>query len=470
MEGWIDVVGKTPTTHSGKMSSQVLQPILRGFGANLYGQGVVILIQVAGVPILLHYWGVERYGEWLILFAIPAYLSITDLGFSISAANDMTARNGRGDTEGALAVFQSLTVLVYSMAVIGLGIVSLVITSLPWSDWLNISHLTPGEARWVLWFLAIAVLANVADGVNHAGFRANGDYALHVAINYNTILAQYASVWLVAALGHGPMLAAAAFAAVRCIAMPAVAVFLVRRHHCLAFGTRQASLSDLRSLVRPAMANVAMPLAQAINIQGMVLVVGAILGPASVVVFSILRTLTRLALSLLMTVTQAIEPELAKVWGGGDLVLLRTLYIRGLAISLFLGVSIALVLFLLGGWLLGIWTHGRVQMDQDLFFWLLASVITAGLWRSSMSLLKASNRHLHAAVGFLILSHLSVALAASLLKLTSQLAYTGPALFMMEGIMLIFTLQNTHRLMLLPSSSALHSSPVQRLLSRRSRT
>ncbi|MGD9984132.1 MAG: hypothetical protein AB7S51_08220 [Porticoccaceae bacterium] len=38
------------------------------------------------------------YGEWLMLFAIPAYLPMTDLGFTQPAANDMTARGDRAGT------------------------------------------------------------------------------------------------------------------------------------------------------------------------------------------------------------------------------------------------------------------------------------------------------------------------------------------------------------------------------------
>ena len=69
--------------------------LVKGFGANIYGQVVTAVVQLVGVPIFLWAWGTELYGEWLILFAIPSYLSMSDLGFSLSAANDMTARGCR---------------------------------------------------------------------------------------------------------------------------------------------------------------------------------------------------------------------------------------------------------------------------------------------------------------------------------------------------------------------------------------
>src|SRR6266566_3091040 len=51
------------------VDQNVIRRLVKGWSANLYGQAVVVLIQLAGVPILLHYWHPQLYGEWLILFA-----------------------------------------------------------------------------------------------------------------------------------------------------------------------------------------------------------------------------------------------------------------------------------------------------------------------------------------------------------------------------------------------------------------
>lgn len=102
------------------MDSAVVKRVVKGLGANGYGQLVSVVVQLVGVPVLLYAWGPQLYGEWLILFAIPTYLSIADLGFSQSVANDMTARVARGDRAGALAAFQTLAVLVCGIVAVGL--------------------------------------------------------------------------------------------------------------------------------------------------------------------------------------------------------------------------------------------------------------------------------------------------------------------------------------------------------------
>jgi hypothetical protein len=80
--------------------------LLRNLGANAYGQAITILIQLVSVPLYLHYWGKQLYGEWLILSAIPAYLALSDIGFASVTANDMTMRVANGDRHGTLEVFQ----------------------------------------------------------------------------------------------------------------------------------------------------------------------------------------------------------------------------------------------------------------------------------------------------------------------------------------------------------------------------
>ena len=43
--------------------------ILAGMGANSFGMAITILMQLASLPIFLHFWNLETYGKWLILSA-----------------------------------------------------------------------------------------------------------------------------------------------------------------------------------------------------------------------------------------------------------------------------------------------------------------------------------------------------------------------------------------------------------------
>ena len=421
------------------MDASVTRRVLHGLGANALGQLVTVIVQLAGVPILLHAWGPQLYGEWLILSAVPAYLAMTDLGFSQSAGNDMTARAARGDRSGALAVFQSLAVLVYSVAAVGLLLSGALLWGLPLERWLHFQALDAHAARWVLWLLAAQVFAALPNGVNDAGFRASGDYALHVGLDSTVRLFQFSGIWIAALLGGGPVAAAAVFFGIRVIATVALATLLCHRHRWLRFGMIHVRGDELRRLVAPAMANTAMPLAQSLNIQGMVLVVGAILGPLSVVVFSTLRTLTRLVIQIAMVISHAVEPEMAVAYGVDDRSLLRTLFENAFRSGFWSAMGSSLALALVGKFVLLFWTQGKVSMQSVLFAWLLASACSYVVWSNARILLQAANRHLRVAAWYIAVSILAVTVASALLFWTRQLAFAGLVLFVADVVMVIYS-------------------------------
>ena len=79
-----------------RLISGLKGPLGRGLGSNSYGQLVSLVVQFATVPLLLTVWKVERYGLWLTLATVPAYLSMSDFGFAMAAANDMSMAVARG--------------------------------------------------------------------------------------------------------------------------------------------------------------------------------------------------------------------------------------------------------------------------------------------------------------------------------------------------------------------------------------
>ena len=452
------------------IAEQIRQRLVRGIGANLYGQLVVVIVQLGGVPILLHAWGIQLYGEWLILWAIPSYMGMTDLGFSMSAGNDMTTKVARQALPAALAVFQSISLLISISASIVFVAAVIIFALLPFGSWMHLSSLSVLDVRLILIALSADVLVKLFDGINHAGFRANGEYALHTTITNTTPLLQQIVVWSLALTGHGLLSAAVGIFLVRIVVVPSTYWLLLKRHSWLKSGFRHAERSELRRLFGPAMGNLAIPMSQALSIQGMVLVIASVLGPISVVMFSTLRTLTRLTLQLVATISNAAEPEFA----GLDLATTKdpliSLYSQTIRISLWIAGLAVIGLALFGGEILRIWTHGRVLMNTGLFFWLLATVISQALWFGALSMLKSRNQHMKAAVMQLATSILALLLAFCLLHITHDIIYAGLALFVSDAAFMMYTMSNVQRLLGVPVLSSLVSAldprPLAALISR----
>ena len=87
----------------GATKRRLLWSFLSSWGSRLSST----VMQLVGVPVFLHFWSVPLYGNWMVVSAIPSYLSFSSVGFGSVAGNEMTMLVAREDRAAALRVFQS---------------------------------------------------------------------------------------------------------------------------------------------------------------------------------------------------------------------------------------------------------------------------------------------------------------------------------------------------------------------------
>jgi O-antigen/teichoic acid export membrane protein len=383
------------------MTATVRQRFLHGFGATAIGPIVTILVQIIGVPVYLHSWGPKLYGEWLVLSAIPTYLAFSDVGFGNVAANDMTLRVARGDRPGALQTFQSTWLFISFTSLLVLLVFIAGIWLLPITRWLNLSSMTPAETRAILILLCTYALLSLQADLTTSGFRCEGNYALGMLIKNILRLTEGATVMVMVAFHAKPIHAAAAFLAMRLVGTPLMGWLMMRKSPWLHYGFRHATLQCTRALAIPAVAYVAFPVGSALSIQGMVLVIAAMLGPIAVATFSTMRTLTRFGFQLMEAVKNSVWPELSAAYGRENWPLARRLHRIACQVSLWSSVGTVVFLFFAGERIVSVWTHGRIVMDVPTFHWLLLVILANSFWYTSSVVTIASNTHERVAAVYL---------------------------------------------------------------------
>lgn len=64
-----------------------------------YSKIVVAFMQLAMVPVLATTWGLDTYGQWLMLTTVPIFLGASDFGFGTAAGNRLTAEVAKAQVE-----------------------------------------------------------------------------------------------------------------------------------------------------------------------------------------------------------------------------------------------------------------------------------------------------------------------------------------------------------------------------------
>lgn len=397
-------------------TSPISRRIIKGLGANAFGQFVNIMTQLFSVPIFLHYWGADLYGQWLILASIPSYLSMSDIGFGSVAGNEMAMLIARQDYRSALRVFQSAWMFIICVcSVVGL-LTAICAYLLPFATWFNLHSLSQQQVSLLICLLAAYTLVSQPGGLIDAAFRSDGRYAEGTALVNIVRLAEMALVLVSVVLGGKLVTAAAIFLLARMMGTYWIWLMFKRNSSWLKIGYDRASFKVIQQLFRPAVAFMVFPLSQAFIFQGMNLVVGGILGSVAVVVFTTSRTVTRVAIQLITLVNHAVWPEFSSAFGSRNLVLARNLHHKVSFFSLWLSVLCSVVLVFIGPWLLDTWTAKQIDVNVSLFYVMLILVISSSVWHGSSIVLMSTNTHGGLAKISLVASLGAIASAYVLLK------------------------------------------------------
>ena len=424
----------------------VIQRLRKGLGAQGFGQAVNLFIRLAEVPLFLAFWGPERYGEWLMVAAIPAYLAMADGGFTGATQREMTMRMGAGDRQGALAVFQSTWVLLLIVSTVVMAAAVLTAVLMPLDQWLHLKSMPGDTLTAVILLLTAHIIVSFQGGLIYGGYSCEGRYARGTFLIAVTYLLDFGGLALAVMLGGGPIEAAFGFLGGRVLGLLIFLLDLPKVAPWLRFGWASASRDEVARLFRPSLASMAFPLGEALNTQGMRLVMGLVLGPAAVAVFSSIRTLCRSAMKPIVIVTRLIEPEIAFAFGAARHDLVRKLFSRSCQITLWAVLPACVALWFVGAALLHLWTRGQIVMDVPLYALLLLASAANSMWYTALMVPYATNRHEQIAVLYAAIYGCGVLILSIALMRPFQSAGAGVALLVGELAMAAVVLPIAMRL------------------------
>lgn len=400
-------------------------------GAQVSNQVVTVATQLLLVPVLLHAWGVDRYGAWLLLSAIPTYLTLSDLGFTAIAKNEMTMSVARGDREGALRTYQSVFALLCAITVLIMTVVAIAADQIHLTALWPLAGTSETDAGRVLVILSLGVALFQFMLLGGAGMRALGRPAEEVLWGATARLTEAIAAGAVALLGGDFVAAALAMLAARMLLTVALFVRLFALARWVTPLGGHLSIAEMSRLLGPSLSYMCYIAGVAVMGQGPVLALGAIGSPRDIVVFSATRTLTRLGVAAANVLTFSLSPEYSRLFGAGDHRRFGRFALAGIGLIAAMALVYAGALEWLGGSILAYWTAGQVEAIQPFFRLLLAAVACEMIWSAAFAPLAATNRHVAASHAFLAIS-----------LVAASLCFVLPPAFALTGIGIVLVMVN----------------------------
>lgn len=372
-----------------------------GVAAHLYAQLVTVVTQLASLPLFMTKWSAERYGEWLLISAIPVYLTIADAGILTASGNLMSMHKARGDLSQVNEIFRcSVLIVLLLVAVCAISVCSLM---------LSFSFGLDADERAALIYLMMSALLTVGCGIFDAAYRPFGKYPRVTVLLTTARIIEWA----------GAVIALFALGTLSGVALGFLAG---RSTSCLLlYGFARVDLRDLRwslqevdfrravGLFKEGVGFLSFPLGNLLVIQGMIIVLGSRLNGVSVAQFNSSRTLARVLTQLSIISSKSMSPEISALHGAGRDTDARTLSNKVLRTVLPLTIIGAVLLEFCAPFIINRWSRGKISCDIFPLTWLLASAVASAYWQVRSSLLTATNQHALLAVVFMAVSLAAVA-------------------------------------------------------------
>lgn len=370
-----------------------LQRLARGMGALSLGGIVNIVSQIVVVPAALYGWGELKYGEWLALTGLLAFLRLGDLGLQSHAVNRLCTAYARGDHADFERVLRgALGLHLASMALVWLG-AAIVVWTVPLGEMLDFRTTSGLDLRLATIFLAVEVSSAIPAGLVTGLYRATGRLSRGAVFS---AVQQALTVGLTIVL----VLNATVFsilAGARLLLTVALYGWIIRDVRRLVPHVRLSpALADrglVLSLLVPSLFFFLVALADYLSMKITLLAVQVGATGAVVSQFVTHRTVANFPRMWGNFLTWVVWPELTAVRAVEDADELRRLYRSTCRRSVLLVGLVTVALVPLLPWLYPLWTGGRLVLDPWAMAVFFAQTVLWSGWGVAMTLLLAIDHH-----------------------------------------------------------------------------
>ncbi len=364
---------------------------ITGASGEAFSQFVTIVTQLVMIPALLLIWGPDRLGIWLIISAVPTYLTLGDLGLTSIFGNEITARRLAGDSHGVEVAIHSswYTTRIITLSALALSFV-LTLTAPAFLP--AVSGISPTDGQLALLLLCLCVCVTLAQGTVAAGMRVMGLSGAMSGALAAARLAESVVLLAVAILSQSMALAAFAMLLSRTVVLLSTRAIFLKRNAAFRPHTHLANRKLIWRLMPASAGYFSFTFGHAALIQLPIIIIGNLLSPSAVVVFTAARTLSRMGRTLVSIVNHAIDPIFTQLAGARAPSLQQTAKLHRRGVFWFSALFFA-VAALVGPGFLAWWTHGVTVGHETVFLVMLAAAALEVVWFTLQVPYIATNQH-----------------------------------------------------------------------------
>jgi O-antigen/teichoic acid export membrane protein len=422
----------------------VYKAIAKNYMANMWGIGLSFLNHIAMVPLFISLWGIDKYADWILITALSSFFTMSNMGLNTVTVNAFVIKYQQQDMATCSRLLTNAFFFVVFVG--GLLLLVSVFTSLVWgfNGLLGTKIFSKTETSTAFVLLLCNVFIKMYNGIYTGIYNA-------VSKNYFFIIIEKIvhSVELLI-LFFGILLKVDIITLLVVYNIPALVSIMFNHYYTkkwfdVSLSFRNFDWVTFKSMLKPSVAFMLIPLGNAVSNQGLVFVVNTFLGATILVTFTTTRTLVTFMRLLSAQLVNAVYPEISVAYGRGDRQCITNIYYRSFVITLITALASIVALFFAGKPIYLVWTKHTVIFDEIFFAGMLILLFVSCLYSLSSVIPLATNTHGKFSVVFLLSQIVGVFICFVCLKIEPRIALLPFALFVPELALFVYTLKKNNQ-------------------------
>lgn len=367
-------------------------PIRKNFLASGFGFSVQLCNQILIVPFFLTLWGVEEYGDWILLTAIANIFGMTDAGLNSVTQNRFSIDYAQKKYETCRSLLTNNLLLIFFVGILSLlGCITYLFF---WNikTGLGLHTVSEAIAQGVFLLMTLSVFIKMIGTVLDSIYRATSQAYKAILIGQINIILNLIAIISGIVIFHSMIYIAYMFV----ISDICIVLYKFIKIQSLFPYTPKWKYHDtklFKELLFPSLAFMGYPISNIMIYQGFTILVNKFLGVEAMLGYNTIRTLTSFVRKIINIIQSSIWPEYSIAYGKNDINRMRNLHRKAFSIAFPLTIIITIFIMIFGKTIYEIWTNNKIAFDYSLAFSFCFLTIIRNLWDTSNVVMIATNKH-----------------------------------------------------------------------------
>jgi O-antigen/teichoic acid export membrane protein len=417
--------------------------IKKSINAQIFGFIVNVLIQLMSVPILIRFWGVDKYGSWLILFAIPSFVGVSDLGMGSAVSNKVVFFLNKKEISTVNRLINSSFYFITLLA----SLISLIF--IIGSHFLyeyriiEIDSFSKNEFyisfSLLVFYFFLAILLSLPQGL----YRALDIYARGQMLSSFYKLVETLFLIISVYLNGNFIHVSLVIVLTRIIYFFVLFCDLKAKANWLIISKPFLDYSITSTLFKSSSSFMFISLGQSFVLQGIILIVGRFGSSSEVVMYSTSRTILNISKQVTGFINNAFWGELTSTFASKNAVKFKQTFHKLFNLSFIVNVLMSIVLIFTGIWVIKIWTNNSFEIDSLFFYLMILLIFIENIYNTDWVTMMSINSHAPTVPPFLLISSIMIVISFWLYPSFGILCI--PVIFISGSILLVLSFRKLRK-------------------------